>query len=134
MSGISAHLAAEPIVALVALRGRLVERLDGELVFWPELAAAWLFGSAARGDGGTDSDIDMLVVAESTTDRVDWIDAGAQLRERVRSWTGNELQLVEHTRTSFAALVASENPLIAELRRDGIPLTPQSRRFLARAS
>src|SRR3989442_13645961 len=52
------HIAADPLTALVSLRGRLVERLRTELGDWQQLAGAWLFGSTARGDGNPESDID----------------------------------------------------------------------------
>ena len=123
------HLAAEPILALVALRAGLVERLTTELAGWSNLAGGWLFGSAARGDGGLDSDIDLLLVAEHAPDE-DWESACAGLSTRVRAWTGNPTQLVEHTRRSFAALVKRRNPLITALRAHGIPLTPASSELL----
>ena len=123
------HLAAEPILALVALRAGLVERLTTELVGWSNLAGGWLFGSAARGDGGLDSDIDLLLVAEHAPDE-DWESACARLTTRVRAWTGNPTQLVEHTRRSFTALVQRRNPLISALRAHGIPLTPASSELL----
>jgi predicted nucleotidyltransferase len=123
------HLAAEPLSALVALRGRLVERLTAELN-WPQLAGAWLFGSTARGDGGPDSDVDLLLVAEENIDDDDWAEATAHLSDHVRRWTGNHVQLVEHTRRSFAHLVKRRSPLVAALRADGIPLTAGTRTLL----
>jgi uncharacterized protein len=33
----------------------------------PEIAAAWIFGSAARGDSGQDSDLDLAVLLKSST-------------------------------------------------------------------
>lgn len=128
------HLAAEPLMALVALRGRLVERLTAELASWPELGGAWLFGSTARGDGGPNSDVDLLLVAEATLDDDNWAEATARLIDCVRIWTGNHVQLVEHTRRSFARLVKTRNPLIASLRVDGIALTPRTRALLRGAA
>lgn len=121
------HLAAEPLVALARLRARLVEHLQAELADWPTLAGAWLFGSAARGDGDRESDVDVLLVADTTTETAEWADAVGRLRERIRAWTGNESHLVEHTRSSFRSLVEAENPLIAKVRKDGIELRPESK-------
>src|ERR1700684_3151824 len=42
------HIFVEPLYALVRARGRLIERLSEDLARWPDVAAAWLFGSAAR--------------------------------------------------------------------------------------
>jgi predicted nucleotidyltransferase len=124
------HLSAEPLVSLVMLRGRLIERLRAVLATWPSLAGAWLFGSAARADGGSDSDIDLLLVAESDLDDAEWAAATADLRARVGAWTGNPVQVVEHTSKTFGQLVKRRNPLIAALRADGIALTDHSRELL----
>jgi predicted nucleotidyltransferase len=126
------HLAAEPILGLVGLRARLVERLTGELAGWSNLAGGWLFGSAARGDGDSTSDIDVLLVADHGPDD-EWESSCARLASQVRAWTGNPTQLVEHTRRSFAALVR-RNPLIAALRSEGVPLTPTSPELLRGAA
>jgi hypothetical protein len=66
------HIFAEPLYALVRARGQLIKRLSEELARWDELAAAWLFGSAARGDGDRSSDIDLLLVAEAGIDDAEW--------------------------------------------------------------
>jgi len=57
------HIAA-PIARLMAdLRLELINRLRGELAAWnPRPIAAWLFGSASRGDGDETSNIDLLMV------------------------------------------------------------------------
>jgi predicted nucleotidyltransferase len=123
------HLAAEPILALVGIRNRLVERLTDELARWPKLAGGWLFGSAASGDGHSSSDIDLLLVSEQRPDQA-WETACGQLTTQVQAWTGNPTQLVEHTRASFARLVQRRNPLIAALRAEGIALTPTTAELL----
>lgn len=117
------HLAVDALTELVGLRWALVERLRDELRGWPNLAGAWLFGSAARGDGDRNSDIDILLVAETTVDDEQWDTATARLVQLVPAWTGNSVQIVEHTRESLAELVRSDNPLIRSIRQDGIPLT-----------
>lgn len=127
------HLALEPILGLVGLRARLVERLTTELAGWSSLAGAWLFGSAARGDGDLSSDIDLLLVADHDLD-ANWESASADLASRVRAWTGNPAQLVEHTRRSFATLARRRNPLIAALRAEGIALAPASSELLRGAA
>lgn len=124
------HLAAEPLIALVSTRARLVDRLRQELAGWDDLAGGWLFGSAARGDGDRRSDIDLLLVAGRSLDTDEWSDRTTGLVDTVHSWTGNAVQLVEHTRRTFAALVREGNPLADAIRAEGIPLTPTSRRLL----
>lgn len=116
------HLAAAPIVELANQRGELIRRLREQLSRWPDLHEAWLFGSVARGDADRDSDIDLLIVA-GDLESADLHERLAELHADVRSWTGNELQLVEHTKSSWHELVQAENPLVEQIRRDGIALT-----------
>ncbi|CAN5522420.1 hypothetical protein BH24ACT5_BH24ACT5_23030 [soil metagenome] len=113
------HLAAGPVLALAGLRGELIGRLRKRLAAWPDLISAWLFGSVARGDGGRDSDIDLLIVADDLRspalhERI------AQLHTDVRVWTGNDLQILEHSAASWDHLLRSENPLVEQIRLDGI--------------
>ena len=115
------HLAAVPLLALASLRGELVRRLRERLSQWPGLEGAWMFGSVARGDADGESDIDLLIVAHDLQAPDLHADL-AQLQADVRSWTGNDLQLVEHTPESWRKLVHSKNPLVEQLRLDGIAL------------
>jgi hypothetical protein len=117
------HLTVGAIVGLFGVRGVLVDRLRGELGGWPSLAGAWLFGSAARGDGDRSSDIDLLLVAKTSTDDAGWVHATGLLLGQVRGWTGNDAQLVEHTLATFSALVRRKNALIAVVRAEGVALT-----------
>ena len=128
------HLAAEPLISLVSVRARLVERLSDELTRWDDLAGAWLFGSAARGDGHRGSDIDLLLVGGRSIATDEWERQTAVLADRLQAWTGNPVQIVEHTRRTFAGLVRQSNPLITAVRTEGIPLTPRTRQLLRRAA
>jgi predicted nucleotidyltransferase len=115
------HLAAGPVLALAGLRGELIRRLRARLSVWPALLGAWLFGSVARGDASSDSDVDLLIVAEDLQSP-DLHDRLSHLQADVRSWTGNDLQLVEHSPSSWRKLVRAKNPLIEQIRLDGIAL------------
>jgi len=128
------HILAEPIEALVRSRGRLIQRLRDHLEAWPLLAAAWMFGSAARGDGDRNSDIDLLLVAEASTEDSDWIDAVGALADQLQAWTGNEIQIVEYSWEAFVRLVHEDNLLVAALRSEGIALTARSRERLRDAA
>jgi predicted nucleotidyltransferase len=117
-------------VALARLRGTLVERLSILLSSHAGVRGAWLFGSAARGDGGRRSDIDILLV-HVPAGPPDADDLGSWLAAECEAWTGNPVQVVEHSPDAFARLVGDKNPLIAAIGRDGIALTPTSRALLA---
>ena len=115
------HLAAGPLLALAGLRGELIRRLSERLSVWSDLHGAWLFGSVARGDAHSESDIDLLIVADDRQSP-DLHERLSGLQSDVRSWTGNDLQLVAHSQSSWRKLVLSKNPLVEQIRRDGITL------------
>ena len=115
------HLAAGPVLALAGLRGELIRRLRERLCAWPDLHGGWLFGSVARGDADRDSDVDLLIVVDDLQSP-DLHERLSRLQADVRSWTGNDLQLVEHSPSSWRKLVRAKNPLVEQIRLDGIAL------------
>lgn len=115
------HMAVGPLRMLAGLRGELIRRLRQRLSEWADLQGAWLFGSVALGDADGESDIDVLIVAEDL-ESPDLHARVAQLQTDVRSWTGNELQLVEHSPESWRKLERSKNPLVEQIRTYGVPL------------
>jgi predicted nucleotidyltransferase len=126
------HLAAEPLLALAHARSRLVTRLRDELAAWDELAGAWLFGSAARGSGSRESDVDIMLVAQASIETKQWADSVSKLIAAVERWTGNQVQVVEYTASSFAHLIRQRNLLVDAIRHDGIALTPGTDDVLGR--
>ncbi|HET8930699.1 MAG TPA: nucleotidyltransferase domain-containing protein, partial [Acidimicrobiales bacterium] len=105
------HLASAAILALTGLRGDLILRLRERLSTWDDLHEAWLFGSVARGEATGDSDIDLLIIVDDpqTSGLHERL---ALLYADVRSWTGNELQVMEHSVSSWQKLVETENSLV----------------------
>ena len=123
------HVAAEPLLILADLRGRLLSRITDAVSSWTHAPEAlWMFGSAARGDGSAASDIDLLAVRSSNVDGDDptWRAQIDRLAERVSAWSGNDCQIVEYDGEELTALVEAGDPLIESLRRDGIVLAGRS--------
>jgi predicted nucleotidyltransferase len=119
------HVAADAIVALTRLRTTIIDRITDALSHWsPEPAHASLFGSFARGEATTASDIDILVVI-GTADAADQ-DARAaqidQLSADVLRWTGNRGHIVDPTPDILSAMIAAQDPLLASWRADHIHL------------
>jgi predicted nucleotidyltransferase len=125
------HLAAGPVLALAGLRGELIRRLRERLSAWPDLHGAWLFGSVARGDADSDSDVDLLIVVDDL-ESSDLHERLSRLQAEVRSWTGNDLQFVEHSPSSWRRLVRARNPLVEQIRLDGIALAGDAASLLER--
>lgn len=126
------HLAARGVIALAEIRKQLIENLKTDLQSWSSLSAAWLFGSAARGDGNSLSDIDLLLITTGEVDSEEWTRNTSRLTNHVRKWTGNAIQLVEHTEASFRDLLRAKNSLILAIRNDGIALTANASQVITR--
>src|SRR6201991_709544 len=107
------HVAAPLAEQLAALRRELFKRLRHEFANWePAPMHASLFGSAARGDGGRESDIDLLIVRPEEVDAENdrWRAQMDRLRDRVRHWTGNHAGIAELDESELPELVAHPPP------------------------
>ncbi|WP_405055722.1 nucleotidyltransferase domain-containing protein [Kribbella sp. NBC_01505] len=115
------HLAAAAVLELSMLRGRLISRLKDAIEHWEEpVIHASVFGSAARGDGDLDSDIDLLVVHGSAEESEGLADEIAALGERVRGWTGNYLQTYAISADELANHLRAGDPMVNKWLRDCI--------------
>jgi len=116
MSKTLAHLQPHEAAALKVCVERLMARLDGQLV------AAYLFGSKARGDFASDSDLDVLIVLE----RVDGdIQDGVHL---LGARVSLEYDVLINThilsRARWEEMSRQQSTLWREVRRDGVVLIP----------
>lgn len=120
------HLAAPAVELLADVRSELARRLRAEVLAW-ELAPVHvsIFGSAARGDGDTRSDIDLFIVRPRGVDREDprWREQLARLAARVLAWTGNQAGLSEVSESDARRLRRERPPIVEELRRDAVTIT-----------
>lgn len=120
------HLAWDAIEELILLRRRLHSRLRDELETWAfPPAHASLFGSAARGDGGPDSDIDLLLVSDGDVGPVQedlWDEQVTELAQKVEAWTGNDCQTFDLTPAQLLEHVLAEDRLIDNIVRDSVLL------------
>lgn len=116
------HVAVPPTIALANLRAEVLHRLGTEVDTWPVPAEhVALFGSAARGDGDTSSDIDILVV-RSRGEQEEWDHQLAESGAAVRRWTGNWVGWFEIEVEELQRMAAAGEPIVEEWRRDAIPL------------
>jgi predicted nucleotidyltransferase len=117
------HLACSAIESLASLRDQLWARMRADVSCWrPAPHAVAVFGSAARGEGNSMSDIDVLVIRhhEIDADDRDWQDNLASFADRVHRWSGNSCEILEHTPGSLQALAHSGERIVTELRRDAV--------------
>jgi predicted nucleotidyltransferase len=103
-------------------RSRLLGFLRDEVKSWGERPLhVSLFGSAARGDGGTGSDLDLLVVKPDASDDR-WETQLYESGERVLSATGNRAAWFITAREDLTRAVRAGEPILDEWRRDNIHL------------
>jgi len=130
------HLLAPAVEQMAGARVELVRRLRDSIGGWDTpVVHASLFGSAARGDGGADSDIDLLVVRPADVDPDDakWRGQIDDLADLVIRWTGNHAGIVEIPEGELLRLRKGRSPVVNEVREDAIDLAGEStRKLLAR--
>lgn len=104
------HIAAPAVAMLADLHGELVRRIRSTVDDWgSEVSLVGLFGSAARRDGDSFSDIDLLVVSDAEG-RDDLIE---RLTGQVRSWTGNRAQVIGMPSAELRRLRRAKEPIVA---------------------
>lgn len=119
------HLAAPIVDAMAGLRSAFLSRLREGFSTWaPPPLHASLFGSAARGDGDTHSDIDLFIVRPSEVDDEDpvWREQFATISEQILAWTGNRAGPVEVSQADLADLLQANPSVLRDLREHGIAL------------
>lgn len=146
------HVAAPIAQKLADLRLDLWKRFRAEFSTWkPRPVHSCVFGSAARGDGDSESDIDLLLVRppvrgekdtrpkraaadaflptgwEPMTDRAAqaWEENVERLRESARNWSGNPLQPVEMSVYEWADHQRRGTALATEIERDAVDVGPR---------
>ena len=121
------HLGAAAVLALAGMRTELWARIREAFARWqvpPVHASA--FGSAARGDGDDESDVDLLLVrtADTPESHAVWVEQVEELRERVERWTGNRASIIELGEEELTEQLAQPQPppVLQAVLREGIDL------------
>lgn len=119
------HLAWPAVEILTSISAQLQENIKTWLLKWqPAPVHASMFGSAARRDGGTDSDIDLFILRPDACDEDSepWATQVDRLRADVYAQTGNRCHVFQLDSRRLASYVAVADPLISEWRADAITL------------
>jgi predicted nucleotidyltransferase len=81
--------------------------------------SAIVFGSFARREAGTDSDIDVVVVRPAGVDEDEWSESLEAWRRGIQRLTGNPVEVLEVGADEAAAKLRSRSPVWVDIRRDG---------------
>ena len=115
------HLLVGPALDMLHSLDRLETQLGETVGVWSvSCGGCALFGSAARRDGTTRSDLDVLVLRPDTVslDDPSWRSQLDDTASRVERWSGNRLSWVEFDLGTFTGMITNSDPLVSELRRD----------------
>jgi hypothetical protein len=119
------HVAASTVEHLALIRTELLDRLRHAFSTWSILPThASLFGSAARGDGDLDSDIDIFVVRPASVDSEDatWEGQLKDIGDAILAWTGNPAGIIDFAEQDIGQLLEQDRPVLKELQRDAVAL------------
>lgn len=119
------HVAAPAVERLAEMRSEFLGRLRAEVDEWSiKPVRVALFGSAARADGDTRSDIDLLVIRPEDVSEDDptWESQLRSLSTAVLGWTGNHAAIAELPAADAVRLESGLLPIAQEIGRDAITI------------
>jgi len=123
--GNRAHLAWPAVEILADVSESLIARIRQEISAWKIAPlAAFLYGSAARGDGNVGSDVDIWLVRNQLNPEMNqlWEDQSFGLSAHTCDWTGNQASILESSVEDVAGMATAKVPILEEIRRDAVPL------------
>jgi predicted nucleotidyltransferase len=117
------NAAAQLLVALSHVHTAALHQIgEAAAAITPAPVSVIVFGSFARGDATAESDIDVMVVRSDAVDEDDdtWSDSLDLWRRRVRTVTGNDVEMVEATADEAARKMATPSELWSNIKREGV--------------
>jgi len=117
------HIVAGPILALSRSRDRMIRQMRQIAESLPVApASVVVFGSFARGQADTQSDIDTLIVRPSSVNEADeaWSAAVQQWIDRVSDVSGNRVEVLEVDENDVPTRLDSGRSVWQNIRRDGL--------------
>lgn len=117
------HLLADAILSMVSAKSILVDRIRSEIDSWEFIPSnVVLFGSAARNDMRTDSDVDIFIALPDGVDE-DVAEARvAGLSARIAAWTGNDARPLVYKASEIAPA-----PVFDSIILDGVDIVGEPR-------
>lgn len=118
------HLAAGAVIELVTIRERMLHAIEDEIASWKIAPLhASFFGSAARGEGDTNSDLDLLLVRPTDEPEEDWEEQKYTSGVRLTAKIGNPVSWFDISMTELRSSMRASEPIIAQWKKDSICLS-----------
>jgi predicted nucleotidyltransferase len=117
------NVAARTIIDLARSRDTALARIGAAADALPiSPVSIIVFGSFARGEAGTQSDLDVVVVRPNEVAEDDdvWATAVEQWRNDARAVTGNPVEILEVSRDEVRSRLAGRSALWLGIIRDGV--------------
>jgi predicted nucleotidyltransferase len=124
------HIAARWIEGLATLPEQLIERLRTAIADWEEAASlAFVFGSVARREATSGSDLDILIVRRRgcDPDSETWRSQLVHLQQATTALTGNDARVLEIGEEELGR--GRIEPVLEDVLREGIELVGSRRKL-----
>jgi predicted nucleotidyltransferase len=108
------HVAVAPLRSLLDPIAALTDTVRTSV--GDQVEAVILFGSTARGEADSRSDVDLAVIAPAG-----W-DGRTDLEDVVRARLGNKCDVLAFTHDDFTRLAAADEPVVRDILADGVAL------------
>jgi DNA-binding MarR family transcriptional regulator len=120
---VRSNVAAQALIELARSRDAVLDRIGaaaGQLPAPP--LSVIVFGSFARGQAGTDSDLDVVIVRSDDIHEDDdtWSVSIEEWRTQARAIAGNPVEILETSRAEAAARLDGKSTLWRDVARDGV--------------
>lgn len=113
------HVLWQPIEDLLASTTRIEAALASiVLARVGEKATLALYGSFVRGEAGTASDIDVLIVWDESIDTDARYETMVAMHEEITLMTGNQLDIVDLSEVDLQRMIDAADPLVQSWRED----------------
>lgn len=117
------NVASRAVLALADARRTVLDELGRAAAeVAPAPVSVIAFGSLARGEADSQSDVDLVVVRSAEIDEDDdaWVVGMERWRERARRLTGNRVEVVTVSEEDIGRLLRGRRPLWRDVAREGI--------------
>jgi predicted nucleotidyltransferase len=124
------HIAARWIEGLATLPEQLIDRLRTVIAGWAEAASlAFMFGSVARRQAASGSDLDILIVRRRgcDPDSDTWRSQLVHLQEAATALTGNDTRVLEIGEEELGG--GRIEPVLEDVLREGVELLGSRRKL-----